>query len=154
IDVDAALSDAPADVDDLLLQGLALPRELGLALGQRGVAILPQDFPHFSELLLPLLLDLLLHELHGGGELPSLLVADRSLNLEELVARDLAPAPWATLYCRRHLSTSACPCQSFFNLVRPSGTLCQPCSTPRSSLSASPLCRKTAADRLWRGWKR
>src|SRR3954447_13597902 len=122
-DLTGTLADAAADLDDLLLQRVALAREVRLPLGQRRVAVLLQDLPDLGQLFLALLFELDLHDADSVGELAPLLVADRGLNLNELLMGDLAPTPGAVVGFQCHFSS---PCKSLFVLLRPSATLCQP----------------------------
>ena len=75
-DLGRAFADAAADLDDLLLQRVALAGELRLAPGQRRVPVLLQDLSDLGQLLLALFFELDLHEADGVGELTALFVAD------------------------------------------------------------------------------
>ena len=110
-DFAAAFAHATTDVDDFLLQRVALACELRLASRQSGIAILLQDLPHIGQLFFALFVDLFLHRIDGGGELSPLLFADRGLNLEELVVGDLAPTPRTPLVFHGHLNILLCPFQ-------------------------------------------
>src|SRR3954447_20325256 len=122
-DLAGAFADAAADLDDLLLQRVTLAREVRLPFGQRRVAVLLQDLPDLGQLFLALLFELDFHDTDGVGELAPLLVADRGLNLNELLVGDLAPTPGAVVGFQCHRSS---PSESLFVLLAPSATLCQP----------------------------
>src|SRR3954447_21645175 len=119
-DLTGTLADAAADLNDLLLQRVALAREVRLPLCQRRIAVLLQDLPDLGQLFLALLFELDLHDADGVGELAPLLVADRGLNLNELLMGDLAAIPGAVVRgFECHLRVLVCHCLYFYVLLLP-----------------------------------